>query len=521
MNTETTALIPVGQGHIQELEQEEGPRRVQNPSGRVFIIGLMTKTMLATGEVAAIVFVSLEYLSDQPNWTVVSVCQLGGGALARLMTQIDLHLFDIGHPRFMDYVHDYCGANATAVYLLLYNLLINLNPSQFAAQAVLTAIRQFWVGNIITGFVVDNIFRRRPHIHSQLDQEGLPSINPMLLSPAYTNTNALWWKYTGLTLLGGGVGLGGLLWDGGKSQYNLLMLAGGGVTVAIGPGYGFAHWFYRNWKKMEAENKIPTLDRFQIRGVLASRLLRGTRIVGRSLTRTATGVFSILKNFVKGRWVYLPLGALFGVSERGQVETVQTMTTLRYRILYVDATSGQVKQLAVKIYFVTSVSLLSLAVTGLILGDRASAPHSDTRQDVNMMLASIGVTTTAVEAANYFFTPGHPDGTSPNFFKRFARRCLNEMYYLLKNPLILYATFQVLLQYTDETFNNETVNDTSGFARLLALAEAWTYAAVFVIECVSAGSLSTRLSIPSSVFLALAAEEIIAGLKGQVTLPAS
>ncbi len=85
MNTETTALIPVGQTHVQAMELEEGPRRGRNPSGRVFIIGLVTKTVLATGEVAAIVFVSLEFLSGQPNWTVLSlqesshfICDLPG-----------------------------------------------------------------------------------------------------------------------------------------------------------------------------------------------------------------------------------------------------------------------------------------------------------------------------------------------------------------------------------------------------------------------------------------------------------
>jgi hypothetical protein len=95
------------------------------------------------------------------------------------------------------------------------------------------------------------------------------------------------------------------------------------------------------------------------------------------------------------------------------------------------------------------------------------------------------------------------------------------LYYLFKNPLILFATFQVLLQYTDEAFNSQSLNDTSGLARLLALAEAWTYAAVFTIECVSGGSLSACLNLPSSVFLAIAAQEIIAASNGQVVVPAN
>jgi len=460
------------------------------------VAGGMAKITLAGGVALGNLYYTLEeYKSENPNWIVISACQLSGGASIRIIRETIIALFKRDQPYLIEKLDYYKAAFAAPIYLILYNLTINIQS--LTTQAILTAVRQIFVGDVLAGDVA-TLFKQPQEIYNNLEVEK-PVVNH-LLGPDFNNTRGMLVKYGLLTSAGLAMIIAAKVFDNSPSKVDLLLASLGNFLATQGVSYFLTDKLLEAWKKMENESQGV-----EFQGI---RLIR---LAGRVIQRVSAETSCILYLFVKNKWVYLVLGGFYGSIERCKREKFQTHSQVdenqRKQTLYTNRPQGRVLRTAAKIYRGTAVIIPAISIAGLIYGYVTSPPGED-REEVGVMIGSISTTFFLAHAISYLFTP------------ETCGRLLNELYYLLiEEPYLIIFLFRILYQFNG-ALNNETLNSAVGFDFACGVGTQILYTAAFVLDFVTNGRISMRIGLSTPFFRAAAFQEVLAGLTGRVSLPA-
>jgi len=522
------------QGERQPLLTEQVNVFPANPSRWNLGTTLLRNVIDTTTLVGAMYLAASEYTSAQPNWTVISVCQLGGGAILRDIIENLLALYKTNTPRFIELVGEFEATFGLPIYLILYNLTINMNT--LLAQGILTAIRQAFVGNVLRGDIA-TLFKQQQRIYNDLDREK-PIVTKLLdpdfpyeasevdLSEIDVNTiheglhehNQTCFPYKGqllkyslITAAGAAMMVAGRVFNLDSSGAHLLLTSLGNFLALQGVGYFATDKLLKWWKKMEREaEELPDLNSV-LGGVVTSKGLKIVRITMRGLQRTSAELTCILYLFVNGRWIYLPLGALYGSIKRCTSEVSQTLTPEEHaqqqESFYITTPQGKALKTSAKIKRVAAVGFFATALAGMGYLYSQSPPGKE-RIEAGAMIGSASVTYAIAHTVRYLFSPGT------------CWRIINELYHVIsENPYLIFILFELFDQFNG-ALDNQALDKASGFNLICGISTEILYTGAVIIDFATAGLISDRLGFSTPFFRAAAFEEILAGVTGGVSLPA-
>lgn len=504
-----------------------------NPSRWNLGTTLLRNVIDTTTLIGAMYLAASEYTSTLPNWTVISVCQLGGGAILRDIIENLLVLYKTNTPRFIELVGEFEATFGLPIYLILYNLAINMNT--LLAQGILTAIRQAFVGNVLRGDIA-TLFKQQQQIYNDLDREK--PIVTKLLDPdfpyeasevdlANIDLNAFenlpeqrqtcctskgqLIKYSLITAAGGAMIIAGRVFNLDSSGAHLLLTSLGNFLALQGVGYFATDKLLKWWKKMEREaEEIPDLNSF-MGSVMTSKRLKFVRITMRGIQRISTEVTCILYLFVNGRWIYLPLGALYGSIKRCTSEVSQTLTPEEHaqqqESFYITTPQGKVLKTSAKIKRAAAGVFFATSLAGMGYLYSQSPPGKD-RIEAGAMIGSASITYVIAHTVRYLFSPGT------------CWRIISELYHVIsENPYLIFILFELFDQFNG-ALDNQALENASGFNLICGISTEILYTAAVVIDFATAGLISDRLGFSTPFFRAAAFQEILAGVTGGVTLSA-